>query len=292
MTGATGFIGSFLVPELLGAGHRVVGLSRSEAGAATLTRAGAEVVRGDLNDLDRLRRAAEAADGVTHTAFDHGATNLAEGSESDRTVVAALGDALGPGRPLLISSGTALARTQGRVAVETDEHVGSEEYPRAATEEAADALGARGIDVITMRLSQVHDTRRQGRIGRHVALAGQHGRVAYVGDGGNRVPAVHVSDAVRLYRLALENGRVGARYHAVDEEGVALRDIAEVLGAGLGLPVESITPDEAPDYFGPLAGLAALDLPASSALTRHELGWRPTGPGLLTDLRALDHDAA
>lgn len=293
LTGATGFIGSHLVPELISAGHHVVGLSRSDAGAEALTDAGAEVCRGDVNDLDRLRAAAAAADGVIHAAFNHDFANLKRHSEDDRAVIETLGDALaGSDRPLVVSSGTGLARsTTGGPSVETDDHVSSAEFPRAASEEAADALIARGGRVMVMRLSQVHDTRHQGRIAQHIQLARQKGRVAYVGEGKNRVPAVHVSDAVRLYRLALEQGRAGARYHAVGEQGVALRDIAEVIGAGLRLPVESITPDGAPEYFGWMAQLASADLAASSALTRRQLGWDPTGPDLLADLAELGHHA-
>ncbi len=294
LTGATGFIGSYLVPELIEAGHRVVGLSRSDAGAAVLTRAGAEVLRGDMHDLDRLRTAAAASDGVIHAAFNHDFSNLKQHSEDDRTVIAALGAALaGSDRPLVVTSGTGLARSKtGGPAVETDDHVTSAEFPRAASEEAADALIGQGGNVMVMRLPQVHDTHRQGRITWHIQTAGQQGRVAYVGEGKNRVPAVHVSDAVRLYRLALEKGQAGARYHAVSEEGVALRDIAEVIGAGLKMPVESITPDEAPEYFGWMAHLATIDLAASSALTRRQLGWNPTGPDLLTDLRNMDYSVA
>jgi len=291
LTGATGFIGSYLVPELIEAGHHVVGLSRSDAGAAALTRAGAEVFRGEVNDLGRLRIAAEAADGVIHAAFNHDFSRLKQNSEDDRRVIETLGAVLaGSDRPLVISSGTGLARSRtGGPAVETDDPVTSAEFARAASEEAADAVIARGGRVMVMRLSQVHDTRHQGRIAQHILLARQHGRVAYVGEGRNRLPAVHVSDAVRLYRLALEKGRTGARYHAVGEEGVALRDIAEVIGAGLKMPVESITLDEAPEYFGWMAHLATIDLAASSALTRQQLGWNPTGPDLLTDLRNMDY---
>lgn len=294
LTGATGFIGSFLVPELIAAGHTVIGLSRSEAGAAALSHAGAEVVRGDVNELDRLRSAAETADGIIHAAFNHDFSNLQQTSEDDRKVIAALGEALaGSDRPLIVTSGTGLARSRnGRPAMETDDHVTSAEFPRAATEEAADALIAKGGRVMVMRLPQVHDTRRFGRIAQHIQLARQWGRVAYVGEGRNRLPAVHVSDAVRLYRLALETGQAGARYHAVGEEGVALRDIAAVIGAGLKLPVESITPEEAPTYFGWLANLAMIDLAASSALTRQWLGWNPTGPDLLTDLCRMDAGVA
>jgi nucleoside-diphosphate-sugar epimerase len=293
LTGATGFIGSYLVPELIGAGHRVVGLSRSDMGAEALMRAGAEVFRGDVNDLDRLRRAAEAADGVIHAAFNHDFTKLKRHSEDDRKVIETLGEVLaGSGRPLVISSGTGLARRTGGPAVETDDHVTAAEYPRAASEEAADALIAKGGRVIVVRLSQVHDTRRQGRIAQHILVARQKGRVAYVGEGRNRLAAVHVSDAVRLYRLALEKGQAGARYNAVGEEGVALCDIARAIGAGLKMPVGSITSEQAPAYFGWLADLAQVDLPASSALTRQRLGWDPAGPDLLTDLRKMDYRMA
>jgi nucleoside-diphosphate-sugar epimerase len=293
LTGATGFVGSLLVPELLGAGHQVVGLTRSERGADALTRAGAEPRRGDVNDLDSLRRAAEAADGVIHAAFDHSPGDPQAHSEADRAVVETLGEALaGSSRPLVVSSGTGLVRSHGGPAVETGEHATSAEFPRAATEEAVDALAETGAHVVVVRLAQAHDTRHFGRITQHVELARRHGRVAYVGEGTNRVPAVHVTDAVRLYRLALEHGRPGARYHAVDEEGVPLRDVAEAIGAALGLPVDSLAPEQAEDYFGPIARLAVLDLAASSALTRDELGWRPAGPGLVADLRALPADAA
>ncbi len=243
LTGATGFIGSYLVPELINAGHHVVGLSPSDTGAEALSRAGVEVFRGDVNDLDRLRTAAEAADGVIHAAFNHDFSNLKQNSENDRKVIEALGEVLaGSDRPLVIASGTGLVDRSkiDSPAVETDDHVTSVEFPRAATEEAADALVAKGGRVIVMRLSQVHDTHHQGRIAQHIQLARQKGRVAYIGEGKNRLSAVHVSDAVRLFRLALEKGRAGERYHAVGEEGVAMRDIAEVLGAGLKMSVESI----------------------------------------------------
>ena len=291
VTGATGFIGSAVVPELIGAGHQVIGLARSDAGAEALTRAGAEVFHGDVNDLHRLRTAAEAADGVIHAAFNHDFSNLKQNSEDDRNVIETLGEVLaGADRPLVITSGTGLARSKnGAPALETDDHVSSAEFPRAASEEAADALIAKGGRVMVMRLPQVHDTRRQGRITQHIQLARQQGRVAYVGEGQNRVPAVHLSDAVRLYRLALEQGQAGARYHAVGEEGITLRDIAEVIAAGLKMPVESITPQEAPKYFGWMAHLATIDLAASSAMTRQQLDWEPTGPGLIADLEQMQY---
>ncbi len=292
VTGATGFIGSYLVPELLRAGHQVVGLTRSDAGAEALARAGAEVFRGDVNDLDRLRTAAEAADGVIHAAFNHDFTQLKRHSEEDRRVIEALGQALaGSDRPLVVASGTGLARRSngGAPALETDPHVGSAAVARAATEEAADAVADRGGHVVVMRLSQIHDTRHQGRIAVHIKLAREKGRVAYVGEGRNGLAAAHVTDTVRLFRLALEKGRSGARYNAVAEEGVPLRDICEVIGAGLKLPVESIAPDEAKAYFGFLADLAQTDLSASSASTRKELDWAATGPDLLSDLRDMDY---
>jgi nucleoside-diphosphate-sugar epimerase len=292
VTGATGFVGSFIVSELISAGHDVVGLSRSDAGAEALARAGAKAFRGDVNDLERLRTAAEAADGIIHAAFNHDAAAQKQHSENDRKVIATLGAVLaGTDRPLIVTSGTGLVQpTPGQPARETDEHATSAAFPRAASEEAADALIGQGGNVMVMRLPQVHDTRRQGRIRWHIQIAREQGRVAYVGEGRNRVPAVHVSDAARLFRRALESGKAGARYHAVAEEGVTLREIAEAIGAGMRLPVESITPGQAPDYYGWLAQLATLDLPASGALTRQQLDWVPTGPGLLADLREADYD--
>jgi nucleoside-diphosphate-sugar epimerase len=291
LTGATGFIGSRLVPELTNAGHRVLGLSRSADGADALTRAGAEVLRGDINDFDRLRTGAQTVDAVIHAAFNHDFSNLKQNSEDDRKVIEVLGKVLaGSDRPLLITSGTGLVRPKTKPpAMETDLHVGSDEFPRAASEEAADALIASGVRAMVIRLPQVHDTRKQGRITLHIQLARQHGRVAYVGEGKNRLPAVHISDAVRLSRLILEKGRAGARYHAVDEQGVALRDIAQVIGAGLKMPVDSITSEQAPQYFGVLANLAMIDLAASGELTRQQLNWNPSGPDLLTDLRNMDY---
>jgi nucleoside-diphosphate-sugar epimerase len=290
VTGATGFVGSLVVSELVSAGHDVVGLTRSDAGAAALAKAGAQVCRGDVNDLGALSEAAAAADGIIHTAFNHDPADQKGNSEADRMVIATLGAALaGTSRPLVITSGTGLVQTAaGQPARETDPPAPSAVVPRGATEEAAEALVGAGGHVIVVRLPQVHDTRRQGRITWHIDVARQQGRVAYVGEGRNRVPAVHVTDAARVFRLALEKGQPGARYHAVAEEGLPLREIAEVIGERLRLPVDSITPEQAPDYFGWLAPLAQQDLPASGARTRHELDWTPAGPGLLTDLREMD----
>jgi len=293
VTGATGFVGSFIVSQLIGAGHDVVGLTRTDAGAEALARVGAKVLRGDVNDPETLRAGAEEADGVIHTAFDHDPSNQKQHSENDRKVIAALGAVLiGTERMLVITSGTGLVQpAAGQPAQEADRHATSAVVPRAASEEAADALTERGGNVIVMRLPQVHDRRRQGRIRWHIQIARERGRVAYIGEGRNRVPATHVCDVARLYRLALENGEAGSRYHAVAEEGIPLREIAEAIGAGLGLPVESITAEEAPDYYGWLAPLAGQDLPASGALTRQQLSWNPAGPDLLTDLREADYDA-
>jgi nucleoside-diphosphate-sugar epimerase len=295
LTGATGFIGSNLVPELISSGHQVIGLSRSAAGADALVRAGAEVLRGDVNDLNRLGAAAETADAVIHAAFNHDFTNLKQHSDEDRKVIETLGDVLlGSDRPLLVASGTGLVDRAKiiRPATEADASVSLAESPRAATEEAADAIVAKGGRVIVIRLSQVHDTHRQGRIAHHIKLARQKGWVAYLGEGTNRLAAVHVTDAVRLFRLALERGRSGDRYHAVAEEGVAMLDIAKTIGTRLNLPVRSIASQEAADYFGPIAGIAAIDMTASSTLTRQRLAWSPIGPDLLTDLRNAHYGEA
>ncbi len=291
ITGATGFIGSYLTPHLVRAGHQVVGLCRSDAGADAIVRAGAEVSRGDVNDLDHLRTAALSADAIIHAAFNHDITRMKESSEDDRKVIATLGELLkGASRRLVITSGTGLIRSEsGGIALETDPHFTSAQFARAATEEAADELIASGAQVVIVRLPQVHDTRKQGRISVHVELARRNGWVAYIDHGANRVPAAHVSDVVELFRLALERGESGARYHAVAEEGIAMREVAEAIGASLRVPVRSVTQDEAQKYFGALANLAAQDLAASGALTQQKLAWMPRSPGLLDDLRNLDN---
>jgi nucleoside-diphosphate-sugar epimerase len=299
VTGATGFIGSAIVPELIHAGHQVLGLTRSEAGARSLTAAGAQVHRGDLNDIESLRKGASMSDGVIHTAFIHDFSKFQEVCEVDRRVIEALGSALaGSDRPLLITSGTGIANSApGRSATEEDGPEISHAIPRVATEQAADLAAAKGVRVGVVRLPQVHNTVKQGLVTYAIALARQKGVFAYVGDGGNRWPAVHVLDAARLYRLALEKlekgkPETGTRYHAVAEEGVPMRDIAEVIGRGLKVPVISISREEAPAHFGWLAVFAGLDLPASSTLTKQRLGWQPTGPGLISDLEQMRyHDA-
>jgi nucleoside-diphosphate-sugar epimerase len=289
VTGATGFIGSAVVPELINAGHQVLGLTRSESGAKSLMAAGAQVHRGDLNDLESLSKGAALSDGVIHTAFIHDFSKFQEVCEVDRRAIEALGAALaGSDRQLLITSGTGIAnRAPGRSATEEDGPDISHPIPRVASELAAASLAAKGLRVGVMRLPQVHNTVKQGLVTYAIELARQKGVSAYVGDGRNRWPAVHVLDAARLYRLALEKLQASARYHAVAEEGVPMRDIAEVIGRGLKVPVISVSPEEAPVHFGWLAVFAGRDLPASGALTQNRLAWRPAGPGLIADLEQM-----
>jgi nucleoside-diphosphate-sugar epimerase len=288
VTGATGFVGSAVVKELISAGYQVLGLTRSDTGAKSLEAAGAQVHRGDLTDLESLRSGAAVSDGVIHTAFNHDFSKFVENCEMDRRAIEAIGSALeGSNRPLLVTSGVARLAT-GRAATEDDAPPPPNPvtYPRAS-EAAGAALAARGVHVSVVRLPQVHDPVKQGLITYAVNLAREKGISAYIGDGSNRWAAVHVLDAARLYRLALEKQVAGARYHAVAEEGVPMRDVAEVIGRGLKVPVVSLSPEEAPAHFGWLAAFAGLDLSASSALTQERLGWRPTGPGLSTDLEQM-----
>ena len=289
VTGATGFIGSPVVHELLDAGHQVLGLARSDAGAQSLLAAGAQVQRGDVQDLESLRSGAAAADAVIHTAFVHDFSKFKENCEIDRRAIGALGDALaGSNRLLIVTSGTLMSSSgPGRPATENDPPVRSEVIPRAASEEAAAAVAARGVRVVTMRLPQVHDTVKQGLVSYSIQVAREKGISAYVGDGLNRWPAAHRFDASHLYRLALEKGDGDVRYHAVAEEGVRVRDIAEAIGRGLNVPVVSMSLEEAKGHFGWLAAFVGLDVPASSAQTRAKLGWNPTGPGLITDLQNM-----
>jgi nucleoside-diphosphate-sugar epimerase len=288
VTGATGFIGSRIVRELIDAGHTVLGLTRSDAGAQSLAAAGAEVHRGTLEDPESMRRGAAAAEGVIHCAFDHDFSNFMANCEKDRRAIEALGAALkGSDRPLLITSGAGMgSRGAGQPATEDvfDLH---HMNPRKASEQAGASLLEAGVNLSVVRLPQVHDTVKQGLITPAVAIARAKGVSAYVGDGQNRWPAAHVLDVARLYRLALEKREPGARYHAVAEEGIPVRTIAEVIGRGLNVPVVSLSPAEATGHFGWLAPFAGLDLPASSAQTQAKLAWRPTGPGLIADLEQM-----
>ena len=289
VTGATGFVGSAVVQELIDAGHKVIGLARSEAGAKSLIAAGAQVHRGDLTDLESLRSGAAAADGVIHTAFIHDFSKFAENCEIEGRAIKVLGSALeGSNRPMLVTNGMAML-VQGRPATEEDAAPPmSPSYPRAS-EATAEALLKRGVRASVVRLPQVHDTVKQGLVTYLTALAREKGVSAYVGEGRNRWAAVHVLDAARLYRLAIEKQEAGARYHAVAEEGVPVRDIAEAIGRGLKVPVVSKSPEEAAAHFGFLGMFVSRDLIGSSVLTQRRLGWRPTHRGLIADLDGANY---
>ncbi|HEX4005920.1 MAG TPA: SDR family oxidoreductase [Acidobacteriaceae bacterium] len=290
VTGATGFIGSRVVPELIAAGHSVLGLTRSEAGAAALTAAGAQPHRGDIYDLESIRSGAAQADAVIHLAFNHDFSKFQENCETDRRVIETLGATVRPGQPLLVTSGTGMGSAQpGQLITENDPPLSSKIVARAASEEAALAAASRGVRVGIVRLPQVHDTVKQGLVTYAIQIARAKGVAAYIGEGRNRWPAAHVTDVAHLYRLALEKAADRAIWHAVAEEGVPVRTMAEAIGRGLNIPAVSITPEEAPAYFGWLASFAGWDIAASSAQTRAQLGWNPAGPNLITDLNHMDY---
>jgi nucleoside-diphosphate-sugar epimerase len=290
VTGATGFIGSRIVTELVQAGHQVIGLTRSEAGAKSLTAAKAQVHRGTLEDVESLRQGAAKSDGVIHCAFDHDFSNFLANCEKDRRAIEALGDALaGSKRPLVITSGTGMGIAgPGKLATEEIFDV-EHPNPRKASEHAGVSVAKRGVNVSVVRLPQVHDTFKQGLISPLIQVAREKKMSVYIGDGSNRWPAAHVLDVAQLYRLVLEKAQAGSRYHAVAEEGISMREMAEVVGQGLKIPVVSLSPEKAQAHFGWLGMFAGFDMPASSEQTRKWLGWKPTGPGMIADLKKMHY---
>jgi nucleoside-diphosphate-sugar epimerase len=289
LTGASGFIGSAIVDELQTAGHKVIGLARSDAAAHTLARLGVEAHRGELSDSDSLAAGARACEGVIHTAYNHDWSTPREvASETDRRAVEAVAAALkGTGKPFVVASGTLMVAllAPGRTGTEADAHP-SAAIPRAASELAVQAAAGRGVRASVVRLPPtVHGAGDHGFVPTLIGIARRTGISAFVGNGANRWPAVHRLDAARLFRLALEKAAPGARLHGVAEEGVPMRAIAQTIGTGLGVPVESLTEDEARTHFDWLAPFVAIDNPTSSAITRSSLGWRPREPELLADMR-------
>lgn len=280
VTGASGFVGSAVVQELLGAGYQVLGLARSDEAAQKLAAAGAEVRRGDLTDLDSLTQGATEVDGIIHTAYVHNFAEYEKSGQIEQQAIAALGKVLaGSGKPLLVTTGlTGLAH-------------GSEDDLQAPgvrpSEPAALALLPQGVRAMVVRLAaSVHDAGDHGFVPYLIQLAREKGRAAYIGDGQNRWPAVHRRDAAHLYRLVLEKGVAGGRYHGVGDRGIAFRDLAEVIGRQLNVPVVSVTAAEAPAHFGWMARFAGLDMPSASQITQQQLGWQPTHSGLLADMQA------
>ena len=285
VTGATGFIGSAVVPELIKAGHQVLGLTRSDAGAKSLMAAGAQAHHGELTDLESLRKGAAQSDGVIHLAFVHDFAKFQENCGIDKRAIEALGSVLaGSNRPLIVTSGLGGLAGPGQLATEDMDVPPNFPFPRVSEQTA---LALNGVKASVVRLPQVHDAVKQGLVTYLIALAREKGVSAYVAEGLNRWSGAHVSDVARLYELVLEKNEAGAKYHAVGEEGVSMRDIAETTGRRLKIPVKSVSPEEAQSHFGWLAMFAAHDLRASSAITRKKLGWNPTGPGLIADLEQM-----
>lgn len=287
VTGASGFVGSAVVKELINAGHQVLGLARSDASAQKLKDAGAEVHRGDVEDLESLKSGAAAVDGVIHTAFNHDFSRFKQNCEDDRKAIEALGSVLiGTDKPLIITSGSAV-KSDGSLVTEDSAPPSSDVMPRAASEEAAAELRAKGVKVAVMRLPpSVHGDGDHGFVPMLIDLAKQKGIAAYVGEGNNRWPSVHRFDAANLYRLVLEAGAAESHYIAAAEEGTPMREIATVIGQHLNIPVISKSKEEAAEHFGWFTHFASIDTPASSAKTRQWLGWNPTGITLLEDMAA------
>ncbi len=290
VTGSTGFIGTELVKELIAAGHQVRGLTRSDAGVEQLKAAGAEVHRGDLQDLDSLRSGAKGMDVVVNLAFSHDFSKFAENAADEVKAIEALGSVLEPGKLLVVTSGVGLTSgAPGHVRTESDPPMDSPMIPRRP-EQAAQTVAAKGVRVAIVRLPQVHDTRKQGLVPLVTQTAREKGVSAYVGDGAIRWAAAPLKDVAHLYRLAVEKTGPGVTvYNAVQEEGVSMREIAETIGRGLKVPVVSIAPEKAGEHFGRFAHFATLDMPASSEWTRKTLGWQPTGPGLIEDLTNMKY---
>ena len=284
VTGASGFIGSAVVAELIDAGHDVIGLARSDQAASAVQAAGAEPHRGALDDLESLRSGAAAADGVIHTAYIHDFSRMQDSARTDLLAIETLGTALeGSGRPMVITTGTALIKP-GEVATEEDS-ADSDSHPRLKAEDAAKAFAARGVRTAIVRPgASVHGEGDHGFVPVLIDIARTKGVSAYIGDGSNRWPAVHRLDAANLYRLALEDAPAGSVFHAIADEGIATREIAEVIGRHLELPVVSIAPQDAAEHFGWMGMFFGIDAAASSALTQERLGWRPVRPGLIEDL--------
>ncbi len=287
ITGATGFIGTALVPELIQAGHTVLGMTRSDKGAEALTKAGADVHYGTIEDLESLKAGAAQADAVIHLAFKHDFANFAANCEDDRRAIEAMGEVLaGSGKPFIGTAGVLVDNPNPDQPFDEDS-TKPEGGPPRVSEEATLATVDKGVKGIVMRLSQIHDTHKQGLVSFLIQAALQTKQVAYVGDGSSRWAAAHISDTARLYHLALEKGEAGSKWHAVGESGVTAKEIADALGHRLDLPVVSISAEEAMAQFGFLGHFMALDCPSSNTKTRERLGWEPTGPGLIEDLNHL-----
>jgi nucleoside-diphosphate-sugar epimerase len=288
LTGATGFVGSHIVPELIGAGHQVLGLVRSDSGADAVIAAGAEAHRGDLENLDSLHAGAALCDGVIHTAFDHNFAKFVENCDKDRRAIEALGAALaGTAKPLVITSSTAMGSIAPGERASEEVFNAASPNPRVASELAGQVLIERGVHVITMRNSQIHDARKQGLVSDVIALARAKGVSAYVAEGTNAWSAAHISDTARLYRLALEKNEAGARYHATAERAINFREIAKTIGEAFNLPVQSLDQGAAAKHFGWLASFVSKDMSAENTFTCKRLEWGANGPTLLDDIRAM-----
>jgi nucleoside-diphosphate-sugar epimerase len=290
VTGATGFVGSAVVKELISAGYEVIGLARSDAAEKSLIAAGTQVYRGDIEDFESLRNGVASADGVIHTAFNHDFSNFKNSCETDRRVIELFGTVLaGSERPLIVTSAIGIL-PQGHFATEETVPIsGATAHPRAASEETAVMTGKNGARVSVIRLAPtVHGEGDHNFIPALIRLAKEKGFSAYIGEGNNCWPAVHRIDAAHLFRLVLEKGAAGRRYHAVAEEGIPFREIASVIGGQLNIPVVSISSEEAVNHFGWFAHFASMDIPASSQLTREQLSWQPAQPGLIQDM-SLSH---